>query len=101
MTKRIFVIGLLIAAMQSCKKEEPENTRCNACDLRGTYSGMFHQTAGCYGCTPYLDSIFAGNFTADTIHGDSIIIIRAYDNYEWKFAYNDTGNYSRWGCFTV
>jgi len=99
---RVFLITLsLVMMLAACKKDDSQNTDCNGCDLIGTYNGVFHQTAGCYGCMPYLDSVFSGSFIVDTITADSIVFKRSYDNYERIFAYNDTGFYSRWGCCTV
>ncbi len=94
------VIVFSVLLLQACKKETQQTT-CDACYLRGTYMGSFHQVAGCYGCMPYLDSIFTGSFIVDTLHNDSIVIKRVYDNYEWKFEYNDSAQFSRWGCCTV
>ena len=98
--KSAFVFIAMILLAQACKKDS-SHTTCKACNAIGNYAGIFHQTAGCYACVPYLDSTFTGNFVVDTLHFDSIIITRSYDNYQWRFSYNDTGSYSRWACCTV
>jgi len=61
----------------------------------GVYNGTFHDMSGCYGCTPYIDTTYPGYFLVDTFLNDSIIILRSFDNYSWKFKYYSTGNYSR------
>lgn len=96
---KFFVLFAAIAFVTGCKKEN--TATCSGCHLIGTYAGAFRQTAGCYACTPYLDSVFTGNFTVDTLHNDSIVITRSYDNYQWRFAYTDSSVYSRWACCTV
>lgn len=99
---RAILFSLICCTLfQACKKDSTSNTNCNACNIIGTYSGSFHQTAGCYACIPYLDSTFSGLFTVDTLNTDSIVITRSYDNYRWIFAYADSGYYSQSGCCTV
>ncbi len=84
-------------AFFSCKKDvnNPDDKWV------GTYLGNFHQVAGCYGCVPYLDSIFTGLFYVQMLQTDTIEIKRLYDSYVWHFAVNDSNEYSRWGCCTV
>ncbi len=94
----LFTIVLMF--VYGCKKESV-HSNCESCKWIGSYSGIFHDVAGCYGCTTYLDTIYNGSFFLDTLSNDSIQIIRSYDNYEWRFQYNDSSRYSRWGCCTV
>lgn len=99
MLKIFFASFIGIVFFAGCKKEH--TTNCTGCHLIGTYPGTFRQTAGCYACSPYLDSMFAGSFLVDTLHTDSIIITRSYDNYQWRFSFADSSVYSRWACCTV
>jgi hypothetical protein len=98
--KLSLLMTITLFLVYGCKKDVI-SVNCERCKWVGTYSGTFHDVAGCYGCVPYIDSTYNGNFVVDTLSNDSIIIIRTYDNYEWRFAYTDTGKYSRWGCCTV
>ncbi len=101
--KKIFLLVSLFAlGITACKKQlTTDSVVCERCKVIGVYSGTFHDVAGCYSCIPYLDTTYSGNFVVDTLPFDSIKITRNYDNYVWRFAYNDTGKYSRWGCCTV
>ncbi len=93
--KSTSVILALLLLFAACKKDSGNNTSCNACALIGNYTGQFHDVAGCYSCIPYQDTTYLGGFTVDTIHSDSILIIRSYDNYEWYFLFSDTGIFSQ------
>lgn len=96
------LIALAVSVtIYSCKKENTQQVQCTHCHLAGTYNGSFNQEAACYTCVPYLDTVFTGSFTVDTLAGDSILITRLYDNYSWRFAANDSNEYSRGGCCTV
>lgn len=98
--RAIVVFSLMITLLCSCKKDSDNQPNCNTCPVRGTYVGQFHSTAGCYGCIPYLDTIFTGTFTVDTLGLDSIRITRNYDGQQWRLLYNDTGVYERFWCCT-
>jgi len=100
MKRTSFVLIFLLFLLSACKKESGNHTTCKACALIGNYTGNFHDVAGCYGCIPYLDSTYSGSFLVDTIHQDSILITRSYDNYEWHFLYNDTAAFSQGQPFT-
>ncbi len=82
---------LMISMLFSCEKEES----CQSCKFIGQYSGTFHDVAACYGCIPFRDTMFSGTFLVQSPHGDSISILRLYDKYEWKFAVQENGLYSR------
>lgn len=86
--------------INSCQKAEQSGS-CKPCSVTGVYAGTFHQTAACYGCVPYIDTIFAGTFVVDTFATDSLRVIRSFDGYEWRVAYNDSGIYYRWACCTT
>lgn len=102
MKKLFLLISLFVISLTACKKQTTtDSIVCERCKVIGIYTGTFHDVAGCYGCVPYLDTTYSGNFVVDTIPLDSIKITRSYDSYEWRFAYNDTGKYSRWACCTV
>lgn len=89
--------ALISFTFYSCKKDK----NSIASKWEGTYSGNFHQVAGCYTCVPYLDSTFAGLFSVRLLQTDSIAITRLYDNYSWHFVVNDSNEYYRWWCCTV
>ena len=101
MKHRFFTIFILLFFLNSCKKENSQSVACLGCNYTGAYQGNFHSVAACYGCPPYLDTMFSGLFSVDTIGVDSIVINRDYDSYSWRWAVNDSGEYSRWGCCTV
>ena len=90
----------LLVTLYACNKDAAHQLNCESCPLRGTYVGQFHSTSGCYGCIPYLDTMYYGSFTVDTLGTDSIRIIRNYDGQLWTLQYNDTGTYERVWCCT-
>ncbi len=88
----VMIVGVL--GMGGCKKNA---TDCDACRWTGSYNGVFHRVAACYGCVPYLDSTFSGSFLVSSMGNDSVLITRVYDEYTWTFKLSDNGKYAQSG----
>jgi hypothetical protein len=92
------MVLLLVSLLVSCDKD----SQCQSCEIFGKYYGDFHDVAGCYGCIPYRDTIYRGNFLVEPLTNDSIKITRSYDEYTWRFPASTSNKYqqnsgSAWG----
>ena len=95
MRKCVLQLPLPLCFVAACRKDTTLAVTCYSCRLTGNYTRQFHDIAGCNGCLPYVDSVYNGAFTVDTLVGDSLLITRLYDNYTWRFEANDSDYYYR------
>ncbi len=90
--KSISTFLLIFATITSCTKDE---SKCNKnCKWEGQYKGTFHDVAACFGCIPFRDTTFTGSFLIKSLEQDSILIIRSFDQYEWRLPFSENGIFS-------
>lgn len=91
-------LGLWLVFLQACTPDR--GPTCGPCTAAGRYTGQQHNTGGPYSGPLTTDTLVPVTFWVDTIAGDSLRIIRDYDLSEWRWAYNDSGRYTRSGGLT-